>query len=47
MNGATPPLPNTPSWRGTYLKHRDVSLNKTFYDELEMSFIWGVEEQIS
>jgi hypothetical protein len=23
MSGATPPLPNTPSWRGTQLKHRD------------------------
>jgi hypothetical protein len=23
MNGAIPPLPNTPSWRGAQLKHRD------------------------
>jgi hypothetical protein len=23
MSGAIPPLPNTPSWRGAYLKHRD------------------------
>jgi hypothetical protein len=23
MSGAIPPLPNTPSWRGTQLKHRD------------------------
>jgi hypothetical protein len=22
MRGAIPPLPNTPSWRGTQLKHR-------------------------
>jgi len=23
MSGAVPPLPITPSWRGTQLKHRD------------------------
>jgi len=23
MRGATSPLPNTPSWRGAQLKHRD------------------------
>jgi len=23
MHGDIPPLPNTPSWRGAYLKHRD------------------------
>jgi hypothetical protein len=23
MSGATSPLPNTPSWRGAQLKHRD------------------------
>jgi hypothetical protein len=23
MRGAMPPLPNTPSWHGAYLKHRD------------------------
>jgi hypothetical protein len=23
MSGAIPPLPNTPSWRGARLKHRD------------------------
>jgi hypothetical protein len=23
MSGATPPLPNTPSWRGAQLKHRE------------------------
>jgi hypothetical protein len=23
MGGAIPPLPNTPSWRGAQLKHRD------------------------
>jgi hypothetical protein len=28
MRRATPPLPNTPSWRGVQLKHRD---NFTFY----------------
>jgi hypothetical protein len=28
MNGAIPPLPNTPSWRGAQLKHRD---NFTFH----------------
>jgi len=28
MSGAIPPLPNTPSWRGAQLKHRD---NFTFY----------------
>jgi hypothetical protein len=24
MRGAIPPLPNTPSWRGAQLKHRDI-----------------------
>jgi len=24
MSGAILPLPNTPSWRGAYLKHRDI-----------------------
>jgi hypothetical protein len=28
MRGVTPPLPNTPSWRGAQLKHRG---NFTFY----------------
>jgi hypothetical protein len=28
MSGAIPPLPNTPSWRGAQLKHRDLF---TFY----------------
>jgi hypothetical protein len=28
MSGAMPPLPNTPSWRGTQLNHRDKF---TFY----------------
>jgi hypothetical protein len=28
MSGAIPPLPNTPSWHGAQLKHRD---NFTFY----------------
>jgi hypothetical protein len=23
MSGAIPPFPNTPSWRGAQLKHRD------------------------
>jgi hypothetical protein len=23
MRGAVPPLPNTPSWHGAHLKHRD------------------------
>jgi hypothetical protein len=23
MGGAIPPLPNTPSWRGAHLKHRE------------------------
>jgi hypothetical protein len=34
MSGAIHPLPNTPSWRGAYLKHRD---NFTFY-------LYSVEE---
>jgi hypothetical protein len=28
MSGAVPPFPNTPTWRGAQLKHRD---NFTFY----------------
>jgi hypothetical protein len=24
MSGATPPLPNTPPWRGDQLKHRET-----------------------
>jgi hypothetical protein len=32
MNGAIPPLPNTPSWRGAQLKHRDIfTFTFTFY----------------
>jgi primosomal protein N'' len=30
MSGAIPPFPNTPSWRGAKLKHRDKF---TFYRE--------------
>jgi hypothetical protein len=30
MRGAIPPLPNTPSWRGAQLKHRD-NFTFTFY----------------
>jgi len=26
MNGTIPPLPNTPSWRGAYLKYRDFTI---------------------
>jgi hypothetical protein len=29
MSGTIPPLPNTPSWRGAPLKHRN---NFTFYN---------------
>jgi hypothetical protein len=32
MNGGIPPLPNTPSWRGTQLKHRD-NFTSTFTDQ--------------
>jgi len=38
MRGVIPPLPNTPSWRGAELKHRD---NFTFYTELEDHIISG------
>jgi hypothetical protein len=31
MSGVIPPLPNTPSWRGAQLKHRD-NFTFTFYD---------------
>jgi hypothetical protein len=24
MRGAIPPLPNTPSWRDTHLKHKEI-----------------------
>jgi hypothetical protein len=40
MSGETPPLPNTPSWRGAQLKHRD---NFTFYLYHAMKAYWGVE----
>jgi hypothetical protein len=30
MNGAIPPLPNTPSWNCAHLKHRD-NFTFTFY----------------
>jgi hypothetical protein len=36
MNGAIPPLPSTPSWRGAQLKHRD---NFTFTFTLLAVFI--------
>jgi hypothetical protein len=29
MSGAIPPLPNTPSWHGAQLKHRDGRLSLT------------------
>jgi hypothetical protein len=32
MNGAIPQLPNSPSWRGAQLKHRDnFTFTFTFY----------------
>jgi hypothetical protein len=31
MSGAIPPLPNTPSWRGAQLNHRD-NFTFTFTD---------------
>jgi hypothetical protein len=34
MTGALPPLPNTPSWRGAQLKHRDNFIF-TFYHAME------------
>jgi hypothetical protein len=36
MSGTIPPLPNTPSWRGAQLKHRDKSvfISMGNYDEL-------------
>jgi hypothetical protein len=33
MNGAIPPLPNTPPWHGAQLKHRNdfyLTLNKVY-----------------
>jgi hypothetical protein len=34
MRGAIPPLPNTPSWRGALLKHRDkFTFTFTFAEE--------------
>jgi len=35
MGGAVPPLPDTPSWRGAQLKHRD-NLPLSF----KRNFIW-------
>jgi hypothetical protein len=42
IRGAIPPLPNTPSWRGAYLKHRDnftftrfIPIANTFKDGCE------------
>jgi hypothetical protein len=37
MSGAIPPLPNTSSWRGAQLKHRD-NFTFTFHEELEGVF---------
>jgi hypothetical protein len=41
MNGAIPPLPNTPSWRGAQLKHRD---NFTFTTTMTWR-PWGIRVQ--
>jgi hypothetical protein len=38
MCGAIPPLPNTPSWRGAQLKHRDF----TFTLPLEKIVTWDL-----
>jgi hypothetical protein len=32
MGGAIPPLPNTPSWRGAQLKHRDNFMEVKYGD---------------
>jgi hypothetical protein len=40
MSEATPPLPNTPSWRGAQLKHRDnFTFNFNFISLKIISFI--------
>jgi len=36
MRGATPPLPNTPSWRGVQLIHRDFTSPYTFYNAVNL-----------
>jgi hypothetical protein len=35
MSAAIPPFPNTPSWRGNQLKHRDTFINYSLseYDD--------------
>jgi hypothetical protein len=38
MNGAVPPFPNTPPWRGAQLKHRD---NFTFYSKKDFQKLEG------
>jgi len=35
MNGAIPPLPNTPSWRGAQLKHRDNFMCSDLVDMID------------
>jgi hypothetical protein len=39
MPGAIPPLPNTPSWRGAQLKHRD----NLEYSDYAMGWTNGVQ----
>jgi hypothetical protein len=41
MSGAIPPFPNTPSWRGAQLKHRD-SFTFTFTLGLNIVLISGM-----
>jgi len=39
MSGAIPPLPNTPSWRGTqFKKHRDKFTFKNFDNDIMLMF---------
>jgi hypothetical protein len=45
MNGAIPPLPNTPSWSGAQLKHRAFLLN-SYLKPIEQSIFNGLSRHL-
>jgi hypothetical protein len=48
MSGAIPPLPNTPSWRGTYLKQLYSILQITAVTHyLDSSNVYGSSQQVA
>jgi hypothetical protein len=45
MRGTIPPLPNTPSWRGSHFKHRDNVTLPLEQQQIEMNFMMTSGEE--